>query len=590
MAPVELTERLFVPHRKRLSQTYVTNEDGVRELRIDYGVKEITFDEERLFPFGEQIVREVSFTGEDAVSWGPGYTWEEIQPLLQALLAEGVLKRGERFEDPRGGGLVASALPPSQCSYPRFWSLAECESIMQDLAGHAVEIGYIESVIPISRIAHPALDADGRQVGEGNVFPRSLRLDLETEWRVCQYSGSRYRDETPMNVTALKAMIKYWKPMMYTIREVCSELRARLGMPVGRWTIGELHTMSCVVLALPAFLLMKGGGTSPQRPLHPVLSSLFRITDGIRMVTSAILFRVEQPRSADEPMNGAQLFTHAEQNGTFIGHTGVCAGPKPLIDEFLGIAIDGVPPPGLEGLVLAPEIEALLGELPTAIDYGLYALQSWGVSLCVWLSMTQAYEQLLRVFETVEPRADAEGWTSLRDRLDADWPVFEALQITLDHDRDVHMKFYRDAYERSWRGARTPIGHSTLAEEIAPGPVTPVQLAAADQLRSLLGARFFPGEPVAESPVERIVQILLDYVRAEQRVLESVTQFQDTINALLDRPSPKRPLCVEDFRAHFSLASGIGAFPYLFESIEKELGIRLDCTAREIDISDRGTS
>ena len=108
----------------------------------------------------------------------------------------------------------------------------------------------------LSEIAHPALDADGRQVGEGNVFPKTLRLDLDTEWRVCQYSGSRYRDEMPMNVTALKAMIKYWKPMMLTLGEVCAELRARLGLPVGRWTIGELHTMSCVVLALPAYLLM----------------------------------------------------------------------------------------------------------------------------------------------------------------------------------------------------------------------------------------------------------------------------------------------------------------------------------------------
>jgi hypothetical protein len=190
----------------------------------------------------------------------------------------------------------------------------------------------------------------------------------------------------------------------------------------------------------------------------------------------------------------------------------------------------------------------------------------------------------------VQPKADAEGWTRLRDRMRADWPVFQGLQITLDHDRDVHMKLYLDAYERSWKGLRSPRGHAKLADEIAPGPLTDVQRAAADRLRSVLGNRFFPGEHAApDSPLDRIVQTLLDYIRSEQRILTSTSQLQGMINALLDRPRPKRPLCVEDFRAHFSLASGIGAFPYLFESIEKELGIRLDCTADTIDISDRGT-
>jgi len=49
----------------------------------------------------------------------------------------------------------------------------------------------------VYRIPHPALDGDDRQVGEANVWPPGLRLDRETEWRVCQYPGSRYRDVAP---------------------------------------------------------------------------------------------------------------------------------------------------------------------------------------------------------------------------------------------------------------------------------------------------------------------------------------------------------------------------------------------------------
>ena len=307
-AALEPTERLYIPHRKRLSHTYVTNADGVRELRIDYGVKEVSFDEERLFPFAERLVRELSFTGEQAVTWGPGYDWDELRPMLEALVDEGILGRGEQVDDPRGGGLVPSKLPPSVCPEPRFWNLAECESITRDLAGRAIEIGYLETYVAVFRVAHAALDADGRQVGEANVYPWKLRLDRDTEWRVCQYSGSRYRDESPMNITALRAMIKHWKPMMKTLLDVRAELASRLGLLRAPWTIGELHTLSCVVLGLPAYQLQKRGGISPQPPLHPVLSSLFRITDGIRMVTSAMLFSIEHTRRADEPLTAAELY------------------------------------------------------------------------------------------------------------------------------------------------------------------------------------------------------------------------------------------------------------------------------------------
>jgi hypothetical protein len=34
------------------------------------------------------------------------------------------------------------------------------------------------------------------------------------------------------------------------------------------------------------------------------------------------------------------------------------------------------------------------------------------------------------------------------------------------------------------------------------------------------------------------------------------------------------------------MASGLGAFPYLFDVVEDELGIRVECTASAIDIAD----
>jgi len=599
VCPVEAAlapgERLYVPHRKRLYHSYSTNAEGARELRIDYGVKEITFDEVHLFPFGERLVRETSFTGLEAMQWGPGYSWDELVPLFDALLAEGVIKRGgsdphDDPRDPRGGGLVPALLPPSVCPAHRFWSNAECEAISRDLTDHAFELGYLETVVPVFRIAHPALDADGRQVGEGNVFPPRLRMDIETEWRVCQYSGSRYRDDAPMNVTGLKAMIKHWKPMMATLLHIRRELRHRLG-PAERWTIGELHLLASIVLAVPTYQLMMGGGATPQRPLHPVLSSLFRITDGVRMTTYEMLFAIEHPRRADEPLTAAQLYDHAEMYAILIGETGVCAGPRPLIDEFLATAVDGLPAEGIDGLALPAEVQALVDDLPAAVDYGLLGMQSWATSLSIWLEMSRTYEALLPIVEAAAPGHPAAE--RLLARLRASWKVLEQLQITFDYDRDVHFKAYLDAYEQSWRAARTKIGPPTLAAAVAPYPDGPAYRDAADRLHAMLQVRVARGElPAAldDAATGRVANLLANLLRHEQAILASTTALQHAINTLLDRPRPTRPLCVRDFLATYALNSGPGVFPYIFDTLDAELGIRVDTTASAIAIADRRAS
>ena len=585
---IEPTEQLCVPHRKRLLHSYVVNDDGLRELRIDYGLKEITFDDERFFAFGEQLVTATSFTGHDATAWGPGYDWDELRPLLEALLDEGILVRGETRDDPRGGGLVASLVPPSVCPVARSWSAAECEGITHDLGDRGVEVGYLEAVVPAFRIPHPALDADDRQVGEANVFPAQLRLDRPTEWRVCQYAGSRYRDETPMNVTALKAMIKHWKPMMSAILAVRAELAARFGRSGERqaeaWTIGELHLLSSGVLSLLAFELLRGGGASPQRPLHPVLSSLFRITDGVRLTAYEMLFSVERTRRADEPMTAAALYERAEQQGLLTSPTGVCAGPRHMIDEFLRSVVDGVAARGIAGVELPAEVAALIAELPAAVDYGLYAMQTWAVSLSVWLAMSRAYQAMIA---TLEPAA-RDGGDRLLARLRTGWGVLEKLQITGDHDRDVHWKAYVDAYERSWHALRVPIGPSRLADAIAPGPVGASQRDAARQIRTLLAARSASGELAGgAAAAEQIADVVIGYLREEQAILAATSEIQEEINALLDRPPPTRALEVRDFRVHYVMSSASQRFPYLLDALDDELGIAIACTASAITISDR---
>jgi hypothetical protein len=335
-----------------------------------------------------------------------------------------------------------------------------------------------------------------------------------------------------------------------------------------------------------------------------VLSSLFRVTDGIRMTTYAMMFSIEHTRRADEPLTAQQLHTHVEQNGVFVGETGVCAGPKPMVDDFLATAVDGVPPEGIANLELAPQVREALAQLPEAVDYAFYALQSESVSLSLWLAMSRAYKSLLAILDPVigpmigpavgpvdGASQSADPLVKLCKRLRAGWALFEKLQITLDYDQEVHFKAYLNVYEQSWRGLRSPIGPPTLAEVVAPVPEAPMHRTAADQLRDALGPVVAHGELASKGlDIDRIVDVLVRYLREEQAVLRSVVALQETINTLLERPRPRRPLTARDFAVHYALISGPGAWPYLFDLLEKELGVRVECTATAIEVSARRAS
>ncbi|HEX3481897.1 MAG TPA: hypothetical protein VHT91_43085 [Kofleriaceae bacterium] len=589
-AVVQPTDRLRVPHPKRMSHAYVTTETGALELCLYYGDKEVAFDEARLFPFGEQLVSLPSFVAGDATAWGPGYEWDEVRSMLESLVDEGIIKQGDAVDDPRGGGLVPSQVPPSVCPVPRMWSAADCEAITRDLGGRPIEIGHLEAVVQAYRIAHPALDADGRQVGEANVFPPGLRLDRPTEWRVCQYAGSRYRDDAPMNVTALKAMIKYWKPMLATLGAIRAEVLRRLPRSQSGWRAGDLHTFSRVVLALPAYLLMRRGGASPQPPLHPILSSLYRVIDGIRMTTHDMLFlSAERTRHPDEPITAAELHGFAERNGLFLSEYGVCAGPRHLIDELFTAVFDGAPLPAADR-ELPPEVLALLAELPAAVDYALLGLQVWAVARSVWLGMSYAYrairELVDRKGEAPLPAAGGAICGRLGTRLADEWRVLERERLAIEHEIEVHRVVYADAYEQSWRGLRSPVGAPMLAARIAPVDERAEHRAIGAELRARLGAEL-AGELPAPA-VDRFAEVLVHYLREEQAALASTEALQDAINRLLDRPRPTRALCAQDLRVLFTMHTGSkSAFPYLFETLEDELGFGVACTADTLELTRR---
>src|SRR3954469_16531582 len=232
MAELQPSEVLCIPKRRRLTHSRFKNDDGQEVLHLFYGEVELIFDEPDVAPVGEKLMQVERFRAEDAMAWSNAepHAWEKIRDLLQALLDQNVLKRVTDLS-----ASVAETFPPKlglapEGREPRTFSAHDdrCPVITEEAFGRAFELANLEVLVPIYRIAHPAMDTDGRQVGENNVTPRTLFLDLPTQRKVCGYVGSRYQDDLPMNVTAMKHMVKRWPELLSLSEQFREALHARL--------------------------------------------------------------------------------------------------------------------------------------------------------------------------------------------------------------------------------------------------------------------------------------------------------------------------------------------------------------------------
>jgi hypothetical protein len=482
-------EELVLPRHRRVVASYGRNAQGGIEYSLRYGVKEVSFDEPELFGFGEALALQTRFLAGAAQGWGPGYAWETVQPLLDGLLVEGILERAQNGSEVRREGVVAARLAAGPANAPRSWR--ECEALSLEFSGRAVELGYLELFVPVYRILHPVLDRDQRQVGEANVFPEALRLTVPTEWRACQYPGSRYQDECPMNVTALRAMIKHWKPMMAVLQHIRAAYLERCPEAKEEFTLGHLERLSALVLVLPTYLFMREPAGIKNGELHPMLSSLFRVTDGLRLTAHQMLLEGLDGLGRRDPslvVSSADIFDYAERTAGFLSAHGVCSGPRHMIDEFLQVVIEGKCVAGLD--CLDAEGREALDELPAAFEYGWRALQSFCVTMSFWARLATCYQRALSLVLEAGP-----------DPGDAVQPLARLLARRVrelgrttalidEESRQTHARLYRDTYAEAARALGDAM--PTLVERLAPSS-RPGDIEAKRLLGAALCARLAPG-------------------------------------------------------------------------------------------------
>jgi hypothetical protein len=584
---LDFAQALNLPMHQRVITQFIADAAGNPVLYLFCGDQEVSFDEPELFAFGETLARQSRFLAGSCIHWGQGYEWPRMQELLEALLEAGILERAPAAvtldtQRARYEGARDNPLPPATTTAPRTWH--DCEAITRELGGRAVELAHLELVIPIFRIAHMALDAEGRQVGEANVFPKALRLDVPTNWRACIYPGSRYQDERPMNVTALKSMRQHWPQMMAAIGRIREAYLQRFPQARSGWTVGDVERLSTLVLALPTYALMKNGGAVANGELHPVLSNLFRVTDGVRMTTHQMLFVpvAEATLSPLSATSSAAIYAYAERNYAFASTHGVCAGPKAMIEEFLSVLLDGNDAPWADQVQDAA-VEAALADMQAAFDYGLRGLQAHAVVFSLWPMMTRTYEQLFTLTRDWNGERPAAA-NLLLQHLQGMMDILKNQTLHASEEWRVNREQVYADIDAHCRAGLGLGGDTPLAERIASGMGNDAVCIEA-QLQVLIAAHLHMPDGAQDSQVHALAATLSHFFRQARAVLRIAEGVQESINELLGRPVAQRAFTLADMDVHVVLqGSEARRLPHLLDALQSLLGFTADITQGGIRI------
>jgi len=550
MAALQPSDVLCIPQRRRFTRAMLTTEEGGEALHLFFGEKEIIFDEVELLPFGQKLFEVDRFKAEEATAWSGAapYDWERVRGLLEALMEEQIVKpydaEAAAAAQRRTFAATLGRAQPGQ--RPETYSAHEaqgCPMTTQRMLGRAVDLSNLEVVLPVQRVAHPALDTDGRQVGENNVVD-PLFLDLPTERRLCNYAGSRYHNEAPINYTALKAMTKRWPELLSLTAQFREAFFRRLPRLGPQLLAGEAHQLAVTCLATVGYVMVRGVDPVPNGRLDAGLAAMFRLIDGVRICTTELVRDTAGQHGCDRAVTGQGIHDYAEQNQLFNDRWGVCAGPQVLMEEYLGVLIDGHPAP----IEAEPSLAARLGDAEAALDYGLHGLRIEAIVRAYGSLQGLLHERL---------RAAFAGHATTRTRLQ------ELLEIPID---PAHFPFLRTEHplaegyqmelrvgqwmlERSRRGLPRELpGALASMEDLARCPPA-LRAAHAGRVADLL-TRVAP-ELAAQPPALRaeLLAVLVEFFALQRNCLRAVGVEQHRLNVRLQRPQG-RPLCDEDLNAY----------------------------------------
>ena len=577
--------RLVLPLARAAWVQRSQNDHGAPLLTLYYSDKQIEFDDPQHFAFAEGLPGRTSFTLTEATEWS-GLAPSAVATLLAGLLDAGIVYREGQGTCPvrHDNAVMPSPLPIPQRTVPHSWM--DATSLMKELTGTHLDLAWLEAVVPVFRTGHLFVDADGRQVGEANVFPAAARIAVPTDWRGCPYAGNRYQADKPMNASALKAMRQHWRQMMVLLNLVRASYLRRFPEARQGWTVGHVERLSVCVLALPSYLMLRCDRPVANGALSPVLSNLFRVIDGLRMVMHQMLFvPLHEPMAdPDRPVDAEAILAYADRNFSFHSDHGVCAGPRFMVEDMLGVVLDGREPRSGWGPGLGPELRDAVNAIDPAIDYAMLGLQTYGAVFSLWPAMAECYERLHRLLRE-QDLADNPVAATLADRFAGHFDALSHRSFLASAEwREHRIKVYDDMYAAAFAAVNKGSPARALSAAVAPRaagtgerPCVWVERAAA--------AQFGADQPLL---AEVFAELVCDFLQRAQAIIGLTETVQRQASRLLHRPEPLRALTLADFNLHNVLmGEDVRSVPFLPAELGELLNLSIEVDARSIRIAPR---
>lgn len=572
--------RLVVPMARAAVLQRSIDADGRPVVTLYLAGKEVSWDDLRHFTFAEALIGGGEFSVEE-IAVVSGLELSEAVSMVEALLDEGLIVAASDLAADAGrhdNRPMPSPLPPAPMASARCWT--DAQSLMAELTGTALDPCWLEVVVPVFRTAHIFLDRDGRHVGEANAFPAAARTEVPTEWRGCPYAGNRYQAEKPMNMTALRAMRAHWRQMMSLLLPIREAYLRRFPEARNGWTVAHVERLAVCVLSLPSFMLLRRDGGVANGNLHPALSNLFRVTDGLRMVMHHMLFvpLFEPMRRPDEAVSIDAILDYADRNFLFHSERGVCAGPRFMVEDFLGVLLDGETPRSGFDAALDPELEAASRLVEPAMDYGLLGLQTFSAVFALWPAMARCYDRLHAMMA-----GGTSGEQDLADRFAGHFAALSHRSFLASEEWRAHREaVYDDMFASCGVGLGTAVDGPSLSERLA-RPAGLIDDPAAATLEAAVARRFPDARPALPAMFAREV---IAFLCCARNLIAEAEASQARIARLLHRDEPSHRLTLQDINLHNVLmGADQRSVPFLPDELGQLFDLRIRVDARTIEIA-----
>jgi hypothetical protein len=179
-------------------------------------------------------------------------------------------------------------------------------------------------------LVHHLRDESGRPLGEHRA-PESLGsvpMDLVPS----PYTDSRAGAGKPMNVSALREMLRHWR--------VAASLLARIRREVPVVTATDVWRVGQIAESLPYLTLLRSGGETAGVVIPGAVAALYKAMLGTNAGVLGYMLDAAPSQGGALP-SVDDILEHVHTHGLLIGPQQVCAGPEALIRETLATLIHG---------------------------------------------------------------------------------------------------------------------------------------------------------------------------------------------------------------------------------------------------------